>query len=230
MPSPHLPYLLVSKTVSSMKWISLGQLYQKKKKKFSKIGLGQLYVKEIIFFFFSKNGTGQLCKKKNFFLNRSGTSLSKKTYKTPLGETGCLGNPYFTGCLSIQFFNSPLPLTQSVRPPMATYPSLCSTCVTYGTLCHARGHQVLPNPLDAYESFFFHCLMSPAFHPGFSDLWGSPPALSSTPTLGGFFLFFNSLTCGTLCHARGHSHSYLGKRRISPGVISILSMYLRLHT
>ena len=27
---------------------------------------------------------------------------------------------------------------------MVTYPSLCSTCVTYGTLCHAIGHQVLP--------------------------------------------------------------------------------------
>ena len=29
--------------------------------------------------------------------------------KTSLGETGCLGNPYFlfTGCLSIQFFYSP---------------------------------------------------------------------------------------------------------------------------
>ena len=24
------------------------------------------------------------------------------------------------------------------------YPSLCSTCVTYGTLCHAIGHQLLP--------------------------------------------------------------------------------------
>ena len=70
----------------------------------------------------------------------------KKTCKTPLGETGCLGNPYFTGCLSIQFFNSPLPLTQSVRLPMAIYPSLCSTYVTYGTQCHARGHQVLSEP------------------------------------------------------------------------------------
>ena len=47
-----------------------------------------------------------------------------------------------------------------------------------------------------------HCLMSPALHPGFSDLWGSPPALSSTPILGFFFVFecigiqfFNSLTC-----------------------------------
>ena len=29
--------------------------------------------------------------------------------KAPLGETGCLGNPYFllSGCLSIQFFDSP---------------------------------------------------------------------------------------------------------------------------
>ena len=43
-------------------------------------------------------------------------------------------------------FNSPLTLTQSVRPPMATYPSLCSTCVIYGTPCHARGHQVLFDP------------------------------------------------------------------------------------
>ena len=53
---------------------------------------------------------------------------------------------FWSGCLSIQFFNLPLPLTQSVRPPMATYPSLCSTCVTYGTPCHARGHQVLFDP------------------------------------------------------------------------------------
>ena len=35
-------------------------------------------------------------------------------------------------------------LTQSVRPPMVTYPSLCSTCVIYKTLCLAIGHQVLP--------------------------------------------------------------------------------------
>ena len=34
--------------------------------------------------------------------------------KTPLGETGCLSNPYFllTGSSSIQFFNSPPPLSQ----------------------------------------------------------------------------------------------------------------------
>ena len=66
--------------------------------------------------------------------------------KTPLGETRCLSNPYFllTGCLGIQFLiHSPFP-TQSVRLPLVTYPSLCSTCVTYRTLCHAIGHQVLP--------------------------------------------------------------------------------------
>ena len=36
--------------------------------------------------------------------------------KTPLGETRCLGNPYFllTGCLGIQFFDSlPFPNTVS---------------------------------------------------------------------------------------------------------------------
>ena len=67
--------------------------------------------------------------------------------KTPLGETGCQGNPYFllTGCIGIQFFDSPpFSPTQSVRPPLVHYPSLCSTCVTYGTLCHANGHHVLP--------------------------------------------------------------------------------------
>ena len=64
----------------------------------------------------------------------------------PLGETGCPNNPYFllTGCLGIQFLiYSPFP-TQSVRLPLVTYPPLCSTCVTYRTLCHAIGHQMLP--------------------------------------------------------------------------------------
>ena len=34
--------------------------------------------------------------------------------------------------------------TQSVRPSLITYPRLCSACVTYRTLCHTIGHQVLP--------------------------------------------------------------------------------------
>ena len=51
---------------------------------------------------------------------------------------------FFFECLGIQFFNSLPFLTQSVRLPLVTYPSLCSTYATYGTLCHAIGHQVLP--------------------------------------------------------------------------------------
>ena len=46
--------------------------------------------------------------------------------KTPLGETGCLGNSYFlfTGCLSIHFFDS-LPFFDTVC--QATPSSLCCT-------------------------------------------------------------------------------------------------------
>ena len=66
--------------------------------------------------------------------------------KTPLGEIGCLGNPYFllTGCLGIQFFDSPPSPTQPTRLSLVTYPSLCSTCMTYRTPCHSIGHQVVP--------------------------------------------------------------------------------------
>ena len=44
--------------------------------------------------------------------------------------------------------------------------------------------------------------------------------------------FFNSsqVTYGTPCCARGHSHSYLGKLRISLGVAIILSICLHPHT
>ena len=65
--------------------------------------------------------------------------------KTPLGEAGFLSSPYFlnTGSLGIQFFDSPPIPTQSVRLPFVTYPSLCSTGVTYRMLCHSIGHQVL---------------------------------------------------------------------------------------
>ena len=91
--------------------------------------------------------------------------------KTPLEETGCLSNflgslsmspalhpgkvstsselypdyfRYFALCSGIQFFYLPPFLTQSVRLPLVTYLSLCSTYVTYRTPCHAIGHQVLP--------------------------------------------------------------------------------------
>ena len=34
--------------------------------------------------------------------------------------------------------------TQLVKLPLVTYPLLCSTCVTKGTLCYAIGHELLP--------------------------------------------------------------------------------------
>ena len=43
-------------------------------------------------------------------------------------------------CSGIHFFYSP-PFSQNSY--LVTYPSLCSTCVTYRTPCHASGHQVL---------------------------------------------------------------------------------------
>ena len=36
-----------------------------------------------------------------------------------------------------------LPQTQSIRPHLVPYPSLCSSCVNYGMICHAIGDQVL---------------------------------------------------------------------------------------
>ena len=44
---------------------------------------------------------------------------------------------------------------QLVRPPLVTYPSLCSTCVTYGTLCHAIGHQLPPTQPCYRECYRF---------------------------------------------------------------------------
>ena len=60
-----------------------------------------------------------------------------------------------TDCLSIQFFDSPEPLTQSVRLPMVTQPSLCSPYVTYRTSYHAIGHQVLPTHSSQHEFYGF---------------------------------------------------------------------------
>ena len=51
--------------------------------------------------------------------------------------------------------------------------------------------------------FWGYYPVSPALHPGFSDLWRPPPALSPTPTLG----FLSFVTYGTPCRTRVHSHS-----------------------
>ena len=51
--------------------------------------------------------------------------------------------PTFLDCSGIQFSNLPPFPAQSVRLPLVTFPSLCSTCVTYRTPCHANNYQVL---------------------------------------------------------------------------------------
>ena len=51
------------------------------------------------------------------------------------------------------FIHSPF-LTQSIKLPLVTYPSLFSTFVTYGTLCYGSGHQMLsmqPLPREAED-------------------------------------------------------------------------------
>ena len=64
-----------------------------------------------------------------------------------------------------------------------------------------------------WHFFGGHYPVSPALHPGFSDLWRPPAALSSTRHWPFFeclgIQFFNSshVTYGTPCRARGHSHS-----------------------
>ena len=66
--------------------------------------------------------------------------------KTPLEEIRCFNNPYFfTYWLPKHsvFWFTPSSV-QSVGQPLITYPSLCSTCMTYRTPCHSIGHQVLP--------------------------------------------------------------------------------------
>ena len=65
---------------------------------------------------------------------------------TPLGEIGCLGNPYFI-CWLPKHPVFLFALTQSVRLLMVTYPSLCSTCDLRDTmLCHWSPDASHPNP------------------------------------------------------------------------------------
>ena len=116
--------------------------------------------------------------KLKFFVN--------KHYKTLLGETGCLGNLYFTYWLPKHLvFWFTLTLTQSVRLPMVTYPSLCSTCVTYEMLCHTRGHQVLLAP--AFNSLTCHLR-------------------DTMPRQRLLTLICSYMTYRTPCHTRGQQH------------------------
>ena len=82
--------------------------------------------------------------------------------KTPLGEFGCLSKPYFllTGSSGIQYFDSPPFPTQSVRPPLVTYPSP-TPLVTY---TFAYLHLWLPTLCDLQDAMPCHWSPS-ASHP-----------------------------------------------------------------
>ena len=69
----------------------------------------------------------------------------KKLNKTPLGETGCLSNLFYSLAAQLSnFLIHPLSRTQSVTRHLVASTSLYNPCVNYGTLCHAIGLQVLP--------------------------------------------------------------------------------------
>ena len=61
------------------------------------------------------------------FLNfLASTKLINSFYKTPLGETGCLSNLYFSlAAQASSFLNHRLSQTQSTRTPLIPYHFLC---------------------------------------------------------------------------------------------------------
>ena len=83
--------------------------------------------------------------------------------------------------------------------------------MTYRTLCHAVGHQVLPtHPVIPHPPVDYHQFFRPILYFQLSPAQGDSRLIPHHP-------FFTA-------------RAYLGKRRIFLGVISILSMHLRLHT
>ena len=65
------------------------------------------------------------------------------------------------------FLIHPLFPTKSDRLPLATYPWLCSTCVTDRKPCHAIGHQVLPTPafnVIPHPSMSYRQVFRPILH------------------------------------------------------------------
>ena len=72
---------------------------------------------------------------------------SSDLWRSPpaLSSTPILLVIYFSWLFRLPvFWFTSLFATQSVRLPLVTYLSLCSTCITYRTPCHSIGHQMLP--------------------------------------------------------------------------------------
>ena len=80
----------------------------------------------------------------------------KILYKTPLGETGCSGNPYIlTGCLIIQFFDSP-PFSHTVSQATFGYLLLtvqhpCDLRDTMPLHLHAKCFSANPLPRETED-------------------------------------------------------------------------------
>ena len=77
--------------------------------------------------------------------------LTLSLNKTPLGETGCLGNPLFlfTGCLGIQFFDSP-PFSQQSQLHYLWLPIPYCAALLWLTRCHAIPLVTKSFPLNPY--------------------------------------------------------------------------------
>ena len=77
--------------------------------------------------------------------------------------------------------------------------------------------------------------MSPALHPGFSDLWRSTPALNSTPTTFGFLLVLVVQASSFLMHQTPHPHPPFPTQSVRlplvtyPSLCNICVTYRALH-
>ena len=156
-------------------------------------------------------------------ISASGMALTlnkSKTCKSPLGETGCLGNLYST-CWLLLIHSYSL-LTQSVRLPMVTYPH-CAALVWF-TGRHAAPEVILDN-------FYLTCWLPKhqvllTVQP-LRDLRKAMPQQSSPDASHPSFIPWMLRIWESVFYPQEFFtlHTlYLGKQRISPGVAIILSM------
>ena len=142
-------------------------------------------------------------------LNKSKTLHLLLTFslcKTPLGETGCLGNPYslfYWLPTHPVFWFTPNTVSQTAYGYL---PSLYSTCMTYETSCHAISHQVPSTPA-------FNVI----HHPSVSYCQVFKPILYFQPS---------SLQSESWLYP----NPYLGKQRIYLGMAIFLIMCFCPHT
>ena len=137
-------------------------------------------------------------------------------------------NPYFTGCLRIQFFNSSYPLHSQLGqlwlPTTHCAAPMLLTERHAMPVCHQvlPTHPVIPHPPVDHGQVFRPILY---FHPSPVQSYSRlAPATLFYLERYGFERAFSALRRFFTLHSL-----YQGKQRIFLGVIGILSMYLRLH-